>query len=217
MGEMLAGLSFPAMKLWSIAVVLAACASTPPPAPPKPVVEVARPPSAPLASRPPPVADAAAPSPVSGCDEDSGPEPDCSGLRLGQCGAAEYYACPAKVGLPTEAGLRPKVAARVSACLARPSFDGTDSACIKTVEACVREAVAASCTEDSAVATCKRELGICSPEVQALCAKYLTSLAPKTRENALKDLKSQRKNKKACTFSWDLNGFPFCPYCPFQP
>lgn len=211
-----------AMKLWPVAValaVLAACASTPPP-PLKPVVEPGAP-SASAAVTPPAAVDASAPPPESGCNEDSGPVPDCAGLQLGQCGAAEYYACPAKVGLPAEAGLRPKVAARVSACLARPTFDGSNtSVCIKTVEACVREAVTASCTEDEAVAMCKRELGMCSPAIQALCGKYLTSLAPKTRENAIKDLRSQRKmsgKPKTCTFSWDLNGFPFCPYCPFQP
>lgn len=211
------------MKLWPIAAALvvlaAACASAPPPKPAaQPVADAGAPPQTTAPATP----DAAAPAaePETGCNEDRGPIPDCAGLQLGQCGAAEFYACPAKVGLPAEAGLRPRVAARVSACLARPAFDGSSNTCTKAVEACVREAVAASCTEDETVATCKRELGVCSPAIQALCARYLTSLAPKTREKALEGLRSQRKMNKdprTCTFSWDLNGFPFCPYCPFQP
>jgi hypothetical protein len=189
-------------------------------------VASAEPVHAPPTSAPPSASSAdlvlAAPAARKGtCDSDTGEPFDCATLRLGQCSAAEYYACPSKVSLPGGMGFRPKAAARIAACLARPDFDGSDvSACIRTTEACVREAVGASCVDDEALATCKRELGACTPELQTLCARFLSSLEPKTRVSALDDMRQQRGmtgSGKTCRFNWDINGFPFCPFCPFRP
>jgi len=177
-------------------------------------VRVATPAAGPSASA------AAVESPTAhACDNDAAEPYDCSKLNLGECGAAVYYACPGVSKLPAGAGFRPKVAARIASCLARPDFDGTDiHRCVDATEACVREAVESSCTDDEAVATCEIELAGCGSDLRLLCAKLLTSLGPEKRKNALEDLRSQRAleaGQPSCEFTWDLNGFPFCPFCPF--
>jgi len=174
-------------------------------------VEIPRPLPAPTSATP--ATSAAAPKRA--CDEDDAESFDCARLSLGECGAATYYACPTSAGLPAGAGLRKAVAARVAACLARPGFDGRIAACVPSTEACVREAVGASCFDAEALETCKRELATCSGDEQALCARLLTSLEPTTRKSALDDLHDQRRSQ-TCDFDWDLNGFPFCPFCPFR-
>jgi hypothetical protein len=221
-----------------VAVTCIVACAAPAPAPPvvethAPVAAVAPPaassaelPHAPPVSPPPtaPSADlvpAASATTPGTCDDDTREPFDCSTLLLGQCRAAEVYACPRKVALPEGVGFRPTAAARIAACLARPGFDGSDiTRCIHTTEACVREAVGASCIDDDALATCKRELGTCTPELQTLCARFLSSLEPKTRVSALDDMRQQRamtRSPKTCGFNWDINGFPFCPFCPFRP
>src|SRR5580692_10236231 len=115
-------------RLLSMAIAsIVACAA---PAPSPPVVETrtpaaaapavvasAEPVHAPPTSAPPSASSAdlvlAAPAARPGtCDSDTGEPFDCSTLRLGQCSAAEYYACPSKVSLPEGMGFRPKAAAR---------------------------------------------------------------------------------------------------------
>ena len=173
------------------------------------------PPAAVLQLPPSPSASVAkAPAPV--CDDDTTEPFDCKTLALGDCSAGTYYACPQSSGMPAGMGLRPKVAADVARCLARPGYPTDIQSCVKPLEACVREAVGISCADDEAIATCKKELATCSPDLQMLCAKLLTSLQPKTRASALEDMHGQRRGD-SCAFSWDLNGFPFCPYCPFRP
>lgn len=185
-----------------------------PAASPSPVVEVVAaetPADAGIAATLPP----APPKVEKTCNNDDATPFDCSTLPLGQCSAAEYYACPTKVKIPADAGFRPKIALGIAECLARPDFSCADTSTgIRQVEACVRESVKKSCVDDSVIETCEKELGSCSKETRDLCAKLLSSLAPKTRKSAVDDLRSQRRGK-SCNFSWDLNGFPFCPYCPF--
>jgi len=163
-----------------------------------------------------PSASVAQPTPAPVCDDDTAEPFDCKALKLGDCSAGAYWACPQSAGMPAGMGLRPKVATDVARCLARPGYPTDIASCVKPLEACVREAVGASCADEEAIATCKKELATCSSDLQTLCAKLLTSLQPKTRASALEDMHSQRRND-SCEFSWDLNGFPFCPYCPFRP
>jgi hypothetical protein len=168
---------------------------------------------------PPPAASASAAPTRAVCDND-GPEPDCKTLSLGDCGAAVYYACPATAGLPADVGFRGRVASHIAACLARPGYDPSIEVCARTTEACVREAVGEACFDQDALDTCKRELDGCSPELQTLCAKFLSSFQPKTRVSALSDMRDQRRttgDATTCRFNWDLDGFPFCPFCPFRP
>src|SRR5262249_13645929 len=95
--------------------LLAACAPSPAPST---VVEVAppTPTSASVgaaASATPPETVATplpfAPAPATTCDNDTSPPFDCTTLNLGQCSAAEYYACPRKVRVPEGMGFRPKI------------------------------------------------------------------------------------------------------------
>ncbi len=207
------------MKLSAVlGVVLLGFSACTPAASPSPVVEIqpdVHPDAGAAATLPP------APPPVveKVCNNDDAGDYDCSTLPLGQCGAAEYYACPKKSKLPAGVGFRPKIALGIAECIGRPTFDCSDtSRGIRQVEACVREAVKKSCVDPSVVETCEKELGSCSKETRDLCTKFLSSLGDKTRVTAVKDLHSQRHmtgSDESCNFTWDLNGFPFCPYCPF--
>lgn len=179
--------------------------------------------AAPVTTSPEPLptqtaASVARPAPHAACDNDAPPSFDCATLHLGDCSAGVYYACPA-AKLPPGTGFRSAVASRIAECLAAPGYDGHIEACVKPLETCVRKAVAQACIDDDALATCKQELSTCSEDLQQLCAKLLSSLEPKTRASALRDMRSQRTmaGKASCSFDWDLNGFPFCPYCPFKP
>jgi len=150
------------------------------------------------------------------CDNDTSAPFDCATLTLGQCSAGTYYACPATVNMPAGRGFRKKIAANIATCLADPSFPGADiTKCVKVLESCVRRAVSSSCYDPDALATCRSELADC-PDQQILCAKFLSSLEPKTRVSALDDMRQQRGKSSSCNFNWDINGFPFCPFCPFS-
>lgn len=197
------------------AIVLAVLFACSPAAAPAPVVEVTTQPAVDAGTQVTSLPPAPPPDTVKTCNDDDASEYDCSALPLAQCSAAEYYACPRKSKLPEGVGFRPKIALNIAQCMGRPDFSCADiGPGIKQVEACVRESVKKTCVDPKMVELCEKELGTCPKDTVDLCGKLLSSLGDKTRKSAIEDLHSQRRGN-SCHFSWDLNGFPFCPYCPF--
>jgi hypothetical protein len=141
---------------------------------------------------------------------------DCAKLPtvLGQCGAMAYYACPAQEKLPEGKRFRAGTAARIAACYAHT--EGRGNSC-DLFEACVRDGVAASCAQEEERVWCKANLPACSPEKQELCAKLLSSMEPALRTQAIENVKelSGPRMKTSCKITWDLAGYPFCPFCNF--
>jgi hypothetical protein len=201
-------------------VVLAACAPTTPtttpasaPAPAAPATVVIGPAASPsnavsVAPEPPP--------PPKVCDNDNvETSPDCGAMPglLGDCGAMAYYACPAQEKLPEGKRFRAGTAARIAACYARTP---RGQSC-EPFEACVREGVAGACAEEAQLAWCKANLPACNPQKHELCAKFLSSLEPKLRSQAIENLKqlNGKRLQTSCKLTWDIAGYPFCPFCRF--
>jgi hypothetical protein len=141
---------------------------------------------------------------------------DCGAMQgvLGQCIAMNRYACPAQERVSEGKRFRAGTAARIASCYAVHPSKGESC---EPYEACVREGVKASCAQEEDRAWCKANLPACNPDNQELCAKFLSSMEPKLRTQAIENFKELNgpRLKNGCKLTWDIAGYPFCPFCRF--
>jgi len=167
---------------------------------------------------------AEAPKKELACDNDRVGEPEdvyCPALKITKCSAMRYYACPVESKIPSGRRFRPGVAAKIGACFAevvkREPLEISD--CTTPYEECVRTAVKSACVERDMVELCKKTLPSCTSDYHELCAKLLGAIEGPLRTETVGYMRKGIKaaGKGTCALDVDFNGYPFCPFCGFNP
>jgi len=169
--------------------------------------------SAASASEPVPASSAASPSTAAGaCNNDDqslvGPCPD---LRQVSCNAAEYPAGCA--GEMLSQAFRPRARGAYRKCIAHlPNNDNTN-ACFDAYQACVREAIDATCIDDEARRDCETVMKTCKKRngkarfTEEQCGHLVAALGEPFRADTLKAI-----SRDSCTRNGILPNFPATPF-----